>query len=264
MQLQNKTAVIYAAGGAIGSAVARAFAKEGAKVYLTGKKAAVINTLAEEIIAAGGFAEAHPVDALNQVAVAAHLQLVIKKEGRLDISFNAIGIPQTGVQGIPLMKLTPEGYMNPVSQYNASHFITATEAAKCMAAKKSGVILTLTAIPSRVAAPLTGGMGASWAGIEALTRTLAAETGPIGIRVVCLRADGMPETHTIDTVFGAHAEVAGMPSHKEFQALMESFTLLKRLPTLEELANTAVFIASDKAGAITGTTINITCGSVVD
>jgi NAD(P)-dependent dehydrogenase (short-subunit alcohol dehydrogenase family) len=107
-------------------------------------------------------------------------------------------------------------------------------------------------------------MAPSWAGIEALTRTLAAETGAQGVRVACLRADGMPETDTITTVFGVHAKGAGMPSNKEFQGLMESFTLLKRLPTLTELANTAVFIASDKASAITGTTINVTCGSVVD
>jgi enoyl-[acyl-carrier-protein] reductase (NADH) len=74
----------------------------------------------------------------------------------------------------------------------------------------------------------------------------------------------MPETDTITTVFGIHAKGAGMPSHKEFQVLMESFTLLKRLPKLSEVANAAVFLASDNASAITGTTINVTCGSVVD
>jgi NAD(P)-dependent dehydrogenase (short-subunit alcohol dehydrogenase family) len=264
MQLKNKTAVIYGAGGAIGSAAARAFAQEGAKVFLTGKNKQLLDGIVKDIIAQGGSAEAHQVDALDQDAVNNHLKSLIEKEGKLDISFNAIGIHQTGVQGIPLLELTPEGYMNPISTYSKANFITATAAAKHMAQKKAGVILTITAIPSRLAAPLVGGMAPSWAGIESLTRVLAAEMGSHGVRVVCLRADGMPETDTITTVFGVHAKGAGMPSNKEFQGLMESFTLLKRLPKLSEVADTAVFLVSDKASAITGTTINVTCGSVVD
>jgi len=264
MLLKNKTAVVYGAGGAIGETVARAFAQEGAKVFLTGRNKETIEALAEDIVLKGNFARAQVVDALDEKAVNNHLDLVIKEEGKLDISFNAMGIPQTGVQGIPLVQLTPEGFTNPIISYTKSHFITATAAARNMAAKKSGVILTLTAVPSKLAAPLVGGMAPSWASIEALTRTLAAEMGSNGIRVVCLRADGMPETETITEVFSLHAAGAGMPSHKEFQGLMESYTILKRLPKLSEVANTAVFLASDNASAITGTTINITCGSVVD
>lgn len=264
MQLKNKTAVIYGAGGAIGQAVARAFAKEGANVFLTGRNTGVIGALAKDIVSKGGFAEAHQVDALDEDAVNNHLKTIIKKEGKIDISFNAIGIPQTGVQGIPLVELSTEAFMHPIISYAKSHFITATAAARSMAAKKSGVILTLTAIPSKLPAPLVGGMAPAWAGIEAFTRTLAGEMGPQRVRVVCLRGDGMPETDTITTVYGLHATGAGMNSHKEFQSLMESMTLLKRLPTLSEIANTAVFIVSDNAGAITGTAINVTCGSVID
>ena len=264
MQLKNKTAVVYGASGAIGEAVARAFAEEGARVFLTGRNKEAIEALANDIVLEGYFANAQVVDALDERAVNKHLDLVVKEEGKLDISFNAMGIPQTGVQGIPLVQLTPEGFTNPIMSYTRSHFITATAAARKMAAKRSGVILMLTAVPSVLAAPLVGGMAPSWASIEALTRTLASEMGSNGIRVVCLRADGMPETDTITEVFGLHAAGAGMNSHKEFQSLMESFTILKRLPELSEVANTAVFLASDNASAITGTTININCGSVVN
>jgi len=264
MQLKNKTAVVYGAGGAIGEAVARAFAKEGANVFLTGKNRHAIESLAKDIVAKGGFAESGQVDALDESAVNDHLKMVIEKEGKIDISFNAIGIPQIGVQGIPLIDLSAEAYTYPILSYSKSHFITATAAARHMAPGKSGVILTLTAIPSKLPAPLVGGMAAAWAGIEALTRTLAGEMGAHGIRVVCLRGDGMPETDTITEVYGLHAKGAGMNSHKEFQGLMEGMTLLKRLPKLSELASTAVFIASDNANAITGTTINVTCGSVID
>lgn len=264
MQLKNKTAVVYGASGAIGEAVARAFAEEGARVFLTGRNKEAIEALANDIVLEGYFANAQVVDALDERAVNKHLDFVVKEEGKLDISFNATGIPQTGVQGIPLVQLTPEGFTNPIMSYTRSHFITATAAARKMAAKRSGVILMLTAVPSVLAAPLVGGMAPSWASIEALTRTLASEMGSNGIRVVCLRADGMPETDTITEVFGLHAAGVGMNSHKEFQSLMESFTILKRLPELSEVANTAVFLASDNASAITGTTININCGSVVN
>jgi NAD(P)-dependent dehydrogenase (short-subunit alcohol dehydrogenase family) len=264
MQLRNKTAVIYGASGAIGSTVAKAFAREGAKVYITGRNKNVIDKLQNQITSAGGFAKSHLVDALDDDAVNNHLNLVISQEGKVDISFNAIGIEQKGVQGISIVQLTADEYLHPISVYSRSNFITAQAAARRMFEKKSGVILTLTAVPSKLAAPHVGGMAPAWAGIEALTRTLAAEVGAHGIRAVCIRADGMPETNTITTVFGVHASAVGMPTHKEFQALMESFTLLKRLPALAEIANTAVFLASDNASAITGTTINVTCGSVVD
>ena len=264
MKLKNKVAVIYGAAGAIGSAVAHAFAREGARLYLTGRVKEKLEALGNDIQSKGGFADWKLVDAARKEEVESHLLTVMETEGTVDISFNAIGIPQTGVQGIPLLQLTPEGYMNPIASYSLSHFITATAAARVMTKARSGMILTLTAIPSKIAARLTGGMAPSWAGIEALTRTLAAEVGSYGVRVVCLRADGMPETDTITTVFGLHAKGAGMPSNKEFQQLMESFTLLNRLPTLDEVAKTAVFLASDDASAITGTTINVTCGSVID
>lgn len=264
MELKDKTAVIYGATGAIGSAVAKAFAQHGAKVFITGRKKDILDQLATEIKNSGGKVEPSVVDALDANAVNKHLEMIMKTDGKLDISFNAIGIKQTGVQGIPLIQLSPDGYLNPINVYSKSNFITATAAARNMIPNKSGVIISITAVPSVLAAPLVGGMAPSWASIESLTRTLAAEVSSYGIRVVCLRADGMPETDTITEVFGLHAKGAGMPSHKEFQGLMESFTLLKRLPKLAEVANTAVFIASDYAGAITGTTINITAGSVVD
>ena len=133
-----------------------------------------------------------------------------------------------------------------------------------MKENRSGVILTVTAPPSRLAASNMGGMPASWSVIESLTRTFAGELGSSGVRVVCLRPDALPESGTISEVYGLHAQALGMPSNIEFQSVMESFTLLKRLPKLKELADTAVFIASDSAGAITGAVINLSCGTLVD
>ncbi len=264
MLLQNKTAVIYGAGGAIGGAVAWAFAREGAKVFLTGHSLESLAPVAESIRAAGGQAETALVDAMNEHAVNKHFNSILEKEIRVDISFDAVGIPQTGVQGIPLVELIAEGFTAPILSYTTSHFITATAAARHMIEHKAGLILTLTATPAKAAAPLVGGMAPTWAAIEAFTRTLASELGSYGVRVVCLRPDGIPETDTIKEVFGLHAKGAGMPSHQQFQSLIEQMTLLKRLPTLTEVANTAAFMASDRASAITGTVINLSCGSVMD
>lgn len=264
MILKNKNAVIYGAGGAIGSAVAHAFAREGAKVFLTGHSLDSLEVVAESITMEGGVVEVDVVDATSEHDVNKHFRRMLEKVDKIDISFNAISTPQTGVQGIPLLKLSPEAFTFPINFYAFSHFLTAKAAGEHMVGNGSGVIITLTATPAKMAAPLVGGMAAAWSVIESLTRTLAGELGPYGVRVVCLRPAGMPETDTITEVFSLHAKAMGLPSNKEFQSFMESMSVLKRSPLLEEVANTAVFIASDHASAITGTVINLSCGVLVD
>jgi NAD(P)-dependent dehydrogenase (short-subunit alcohol dehydrogenase family) len=263
MLLDNKNAVIYGAGGAIGGAVARAFAREGANVFLAGRTLASLDAVAKDIRAHGGRADATQVDALDEAAVEAHLRTVVEKAGRIDVSFNATGMPQEGVQGIPLVELSSEAYTHPVTTYTRAHFVTARAAARRMLGERSGVILTLTASPVRGAAPLLGGMTAAWAAIEALTRGLSAELGPHGIRVLGLRPDGIPETATIRQVYGLHARAAGM-TREQFQALMESLTHVRRLPTLAEVANVAAFLASDQSRPMTGTVANLSGGSAAD
>jgi NAD(P)-dependent dehydrogenase (short-subunit alcohol dehydrogenase family) len=264
MLLENKNAVIYGAGGAIGGATARAFAREGARVFLTGHHRAAVESVAQEISAAGGVAEAAEVDALDEKAVEEHLKGVVQRFGHVDISFNAVtAVPQPGVQGIPLIELSPESFTLPITAYSRTNFLTARAAARRMVERKSGVILTVTAAPARSGAPLVGGMAPAWAALESLTRDLAAELGPHGVRVVCLRPAGIPETDTIGVVFGLHAAALGM-SRQDFQAVMEGQTMRRRLQTLTEVANVAAFIASDQASAMTGTVANLSSGSIVD
>jgi NAD(P)-dependent dehydrogenase (short-subunit alcohol dehydrogenase family) len=263
MRLDNQKAIIYGAGGAIGGAVARAFAREGAKVFLTGRALEPVAALAKQITAEGGFAEAARVDALDGAAVADHVAAVVRGHGGLDISFNAIGLAQPGIQGTALTELALDRFTAPIHTYMTSHFLTAQAAGRQMATQGSGVIITLTAAPSVAAAPFVGGMAPAWAGVEALTRVLAAELGPRGVRVVCLRPDAIPETATIDTVYGLHADALGI-TREAFTAAMVDRTLLKRLPTLAEVAGAAVFLASADAGAMTGTAANLSGGSVMD
>jgi NAD(P)-dependent dehydrogenase (short-subunit alcohol dehydrogenase family) len=166
MLLENKTAVIYGAGGGIGSAVTRAFAREGARLFLTGRHRAPVEAVAKEVNSAGGSAEAAEVDALDDQVVDKHLQSVIDKAGRVDISFNAVGIPNAKILGVPLIELDVEQFSLPIATYTRSYFLTARMAARRMVANKSGVIMTVTALHSRTGIPLVGGYGPAMAAKE--------------------------------------------------------------------------------------------------
>jgi NAD(P)-dependent dehydrogenase (short-subunit alcohol dehydrogenase family) len=159
MLLENKIAVIYGAGGAIGSAVARAFAREGARLFLAGRHGASVEAVARDVIAAGGSAEAAEVDALDEQDVDGHLQSVIDKSGRIDVSFNAVGMPNTKILGVPLVALDVEQFLLPIAIYARSYLLTARLAARRMVANRSGVIMTVTALHSRMGIPLVGGYG---------------------------------------------------------------------------------------------------------
>jgi NAD(P)-dependent dehydrogenase (short-subunit alcohol dehydrogenase family) len=261
--LKDKVAVIYGAGGAIGGAVASAFASEGTRLFLTGRHLAPVEAVANEVVAGGASAEAAEVDALDEQAVDQHLQSVIDKVGRVDISFNAVGIPNAGLLGVPLVDLDAEQFALPITTHAMSYFLTARLAARRMVANRSGVIMTVTALHSRTGLPLVGGYGPAQAVKEALTRDLSVELAPHGIRVVGLRPQAMPETATIRDAFEPRAKATGM-TWEQWQEMLASRTHPRRLMTLEEMANMAVFMASDKASGMTGTTVNLTMGSLDD
>jgi NAD(P)-dependent dehydrogenase (short-subunit alcohol dehydrogenase family) len=261
MMLKGKVAVIYGAGGAIGGAVARAFASEGARLFLTGRNPAPVEAVAKEVVAAGGSAEAAEVDALDEQALDKHLQYVIDRAGRVDISFNAVGIPDTKIVGVPLVELDVEQFSLPITAYATSYFLAARLAARRMIPNKSGVIMTVTALPSRRGTALNGGYGPAMAAKEALTRDLSAELAPNGIRVVSLRPHGIPETPTMKDVF--ELKTSGI-TYEQFQVNLAGTTHPRRVMTLAEVANVAVFMASDKASGMTGTTVNLTMGSLDD
>src|SRR5262245_5328000 len=210
MMLNGKVAVIYGGGGAIGGAVARAFAREGARVFLTGRRRGPVEAAANDITAAGGSAEAAEVDALDEQGVDVHLQSLIDRAGRVDIAFNAVGLADVPALGVPLVDMEVERFTSPIAMYARSYFLTARLAARRMLPRKSGVIMTVTALPARTGGTLLGGYPPAQAAKEALTRSLSAELAPHGIRVIGLRPHAMPETGTIQDVFQMRARVAGI------------------------------------------------------
>jgi NAD(P)-dependent dehydrogenase (short-subunit alcohol dehydrogenase family) len=223
---------------------------------------APVEVTAQDVVAAGGSAEAAEVDALDEGAVDEHLQSVIDKAGRVDISFNAIGLPIPKVR-VALVELDVEQFSLPIATYTRSYFLTARLAARRMIANRSGVIMTVTATLSRTGTPMGGGGGPAMAAVEALTRGLSAELAPQGVRVVGLRPQGIPETRRIKENFELYARATGM-SWEQFNESLAGRTHTRRLSTLADVANLAVFVASDQASGITGTIVNLSMGSLDD
>ena len=251
MLLNGRNAVVYGGGGSIGGAAARAFAREGARVFLAGRNAEPLEAVAAQIRGAGGLAETAILDALNQQAVNEHADDVAASAGSLDISLNVI---QHGdVQGTPMSAMYLEDYLRPVSTAVQTTFITAQAAARHMMEQKSGVILAFGGSGTQEPGQYLGGLITAFEAIEAMRRQLAVELGPHGIRVVTLRSGGIPESLP-----------PGMAGGTEIAEAIREATMLKRAATLEDVGNAAVFAASDMAASVTAATINISAGALID
>jgi NAD(P)-dependent dehydrogenase (short-subunit alcohol dehydrogenase family) len=258
MLLQSKNAIVYGAGGSIGSAVATTFAREGARVFLAGRTRESLELVAKEITAAGGRAEVAVVDALDETAVEAHLRSVTAAAGSVDVSINLIS--GRDVQGIPLVDMTTADFTRPVLTRLTTTFITARAAARQMATQGSGVILALDS-GSAHGSPMMGGTGPADAATDSFVRNLAAETGPSGVRVLGLWTCGLTETLSPEKL-AAHG--GPMMDDAAFQGLLahlDGMRMTRRSPTLAQVSATAAFLASDHAGAITGTFVNVTSGT---
>ncbi|MDQ4000087.1 MAG: SDR family oxidoreductase [Actinomycetota bacterium] len=258
MLLENKNAVIYGAGGSIGGSVARTFAQEGAKLFLAGRTRESLEAVAKDIRAAGGSAEVAELDALDEQAVDEHAQAVASQEGSIDISFNLIS--RGDIQGTPLVEMTVEDFTRPITTGITAHFITARAAARHMIEQGSGVILALDS-GSANGGLMLGGTGPADAATDTFIRNLAAEIGPRGVRVLGIWTAGLPETFSREKLAAVNSNLA--LDDAAYQGLLDSLDqmrMTRRSPRLDEVAATATFLASDKAGAITGTFVNVTSG----
>lgn len=258
MLLQDKVAVIYGAGGAVGGAAARTFAREGSRVFLVGRTPDPIEQVAEGVRSAGGVAETAVVDALEPGAVEAHLDEVVASTGRVDITMNATDL-RGDLQGTPLRQMAVDDFTLPALTGLRSNFCIGTAAARRMTESGSGAIVTMSTSASGLAGRdrrfhATGGFGAACAAVEEFTRSLAAEVGPHGVRVVCLRPDALPETWPTEP----------KSEMEPLVRFMTDGTAMGRMPTLQEVAEAAAFVASDRASAMTGTIVNLTCGSIMN
>ncbi|ALG14835.1 SDR family NAD(P)-dependent oxidoreductase [Kibdelosporangium phytohabitans] len=266
MLLDGKNTVVYGGGGAIGGAVARVFAREGARVFIAGRTLSKLDAVARDITAAGGKVETAQLDVLDHVAVNEHADTIAATAGGIDVALNAVSV--THDQGTPLADLSLEEFMRPVDGFLRTLFITSKAVARHMGGDRPGVILTLSEPGARLAVGGILGHGVSAAGKEAFARILAAELAPANIRVVTIRPHAIADapaagSYTKD-VFKPVAQAAGQSIQEFLEHGLAQGTLLKRLPTLSEIAETAAFLASDRAGAMTATIANLSGGALVD
>jgi NAD(P)-dependent dehydrogenase (short-subunit alcohol dehydrogenase family) len=249
MLLENKVAVIYGAGGSIGGSVARAFAREGAKVFLAGRTQAKLDAVAAAIHAQGSEAATAVLDALDAQAVAAYVDGVVAQAGTIDISFNLISY---GDVQQPLAEIAVEDFLRPITTAMRTHFLTTHAAARHMIRQGSGVILAFGGGGPQTL-PGLGGFKIALDALEGLRRQWACELGAHGIRVVTLKTGGIPES--IDD---------SEPDREAISAGIQQATLLKRAATLADVGNVAAWVASDQARTITAADVNISCGAIVD
>lgn len=249
MLLERKVAVIYGAGGSIGGAVARAFAREGSWVFLAGRTGAPLDRVAGEIRTAGGTAEVDQVDALDERAVEAYVDIVAGRAGRVDISVNVISV---GDVQRPLLDLSPEEFLQPITTATRTQFITTRAAARHMVGQRSGVILMFGGGGPQTL-PGLGGFKVCLDAMESLRRQWACELAEHGIRIVTLKTGGVPESIPDD-----------FPGRDEIAAGLVQASPMRRVATLADVGDVAAFVASDHARTITNTDVNISCGAIVD
>ena len=251
MLLAGKNAVIYGAGGSIGAAVARAFAREGATVYLTGRTASKLQTVAEAIRAGGGAAHSAQLDALDERAVNEHADAVAEQAGSLDISFNLIS--HGYVQGTPMAEMQLEDYLRPVTCAVQSTFLSWRAASRHMVKQGSGVILCFGGEGQPVRGQHFGALQVALHAIESMRRQLAVELGAHGVRVLTLRTGGVPESLP-----------EGFAGREAIARSISDATLLGRAATLEDVGRVAAFVASEQARAMTAATVNLSAGALID
>jgi NAD(P)-dependent dehydrogenase (short-subunit alcohol dehydrogenase family) len=257
MLLENKNAIIYGAGGSIGGAVAREFAKEGALLFLVGRTREKLEAVAKDIRKDGGSAEVAVLDALDERAVDEHARAVAEEAGSIDVSFNLI--TRGDVQGIPLVDMTTEDLLRPVTTGLTTNFITARAAGRRMIERGSGVILALDS-GSANGSPMMSGTGPADAATDAFVRNLAAEIGPQGVRVLGIWTAGLPETFTRENLAAVDSRFKDEAALEGLVESLDQMRMTRRSPRLSEVAATAAFLASEGAGAITGTFVNVTSG----
>jgi 7-alpha-hydroxysteroid dehydrogenase len=261
MLLKDRTAIVYGGSGAVGGAVAKAFPREGARVFLAARNRDRLESVANEIRAAGGKADVAPVDATDHDAVEAHLRAIAAIAGPVKIMFNAVGLDDT--QGAMLVDTSRDKFIAPVITAMKTWFSTGTACARHMAANGGGVIVGISANAAKDAYIVMGGFGVATGAIEHFIRHLAVENGPHGVRCVCVRSPGSPDAPGVREAFKLHAKAEGI-TLEEFEIKAGAGVPLRRLTPLAQIADTAVLAASDYAGAMTATVFNATGGAQMD
>jgi NAD(P)-dependent dehydrogenase (short-subunit alcohol dehydrogenase family) len=262
--LEGKKAIVFGAGGSIGSAVSRELAAEGAEVFLSGRTRSSVEAAAQQIRAAGGLAHAEVLDALDGEAVEKYIGAIATRSSRIDVVFNAVG-PRVSeyANGTHAVNLETEQFMTPLLTVVKSQFITSRAAARRMVGQRSGVIILLTGSPARGHVEGATAIGSAFGALESFTENLAVELGRSGVRVVCLRTTANADSQVIKQTMEIIASRAGI-TLEQAVAGMAGLNFLKVPATTADTASAVAFLASDRARMMTGTVMNSSAGAALD
>jgi NAD(P)-dependent dehydrogenase (short-subunit alcohol dehydrogenase family) len=246
-QLSNKVAIVTGASSGIGYAAARLFAAEGASVVVTARRQGELEALVAEIQKHGGEAVAVAGDVRDEQLARTLVQTAVSRFGGLDIAFNNAG--STG-ESRPLPDISSDSWRETLDINLTSAFLGAKYQIPAMADRGGGsIIFTSTFVGYTVGFPGMGAYAASKAGLIGLAQVIAAEFGPKGIRANALLPGGT------DTPMGR--SVTDTP---EALAFVEGLHALKRLARPEEIARSALYLASDASSFTTGTALVVDGG----
>jgi NAD(P)-dependent dehydrogenase (short-subunit alcohol dehydrogenase family) len=261
MLLKDRTAIVYGGSGAVGGAVAKAYVREGARVFLAARQAEGLEAVAEDIRKAGGRAEVAPVDATDMDAVEAHLAGIVDRAGPVKVMFNGSG--WTDTQGELLTEMSFDKYIGCIDVALRNWFVTGTVMARHMAQNDGGAIVGIVANAGTQPYSHTGGFSVACAAVQHFLRQLAVENGPAGVRVTWVRSPGSPDAPGVRSAWQLRADEWGM-SFDEVATLFGKDTPLRRVTGLAQVADAAVLLASDLAAGMTATMANATGGAQMD
>ena len=238
--LQDKIAIVTGASSGIGRAAAKVFAREGAKLVINGRRQGALDAVVAEIEAEGGKAVAVAGDVRDEALQARLVDAALSRFGRLDIAFNNAG--SIGEMG-PVSGLSLEGWRETIETNLTASFLGAKHQSAAMG-EGGSLIFTSTFVGYTAGMPGMGAYAASKAGLIGLVQVLAVELASRKIRVNALLPGGTDTPASITNAPEATAEVL---------AFVEGLHALKRMAQPEEIANAALFLASDLSSFVTGT-----------
>jgi NAD(P)-dependent dehydrogenase (short-subunit alcohol dehydrogenase family) len=258
MLLKDQRAIITGGGRGIGRAIARRFAREGAQVLVAARTSAEVNAVAEEIRAAGGQAARVAADVSRQDGCERAYRAAVEEFGGVDVLVN-----NAGVLGPirALHEISAEEWDTVLAVNLRSAFLLSKLVLPAMLERKRGAILNISSVSGKGAFGFNGPYAASKAGMLALTRTIAAETGRKGVRVNAICPGPVPETRMSQELGARLAERFGKKPEEVLEGAVRGI-LQGRAQTVEEIAAAAVFLCSEQASAITGQALNVDGGMV--